>query len=237
MTSKLIFGFCSRSILGFLGLKNIRSSCRDQALGRAVGRLHERPMAPHRRVKGGARVKPPHPKIGRWPISHSLRPKESYLSHRSWTMAQVGSTNTTPEVAVRKAAHALGLRFRLHRADLPGKPDLVFSRWQTALFVNGCFWHSHHCERARLPKSNVEYWTKKLQRNAQRDKATLRLLRKSGWRCVVIWECQAKDPAKLSRILRRWFPASTTLIGAVRPKGRRRGPVIRHLQRAKRPPL
>jgi DNA mismatch endonuclease, patch repair protein len=120
-------------------------------------------------------------------------------------MAQVKSKNTTPELAVRKAAHALGLRFRLYGADLPGKPDLVFRRWRTALFVNGCFWHSHHCERARLPKTNVDYWTKKLQRNTVRDKETIRLLKKSGWRCVVIWECQAKDPAKLGRILHRLF--------------------------------
>jgi DNA mismatch endonuclease Vsr len=69
--------------------------------------------------------------------------KESYASHRSWTMAQVKSKNTTPEMVVRKAAHALGLRFRLHNYDLPGKPDLVFSRWRTAVFVHGCFWHSH----------------------------------------------------------------------------------------------
>jgi DNA mismatch endonuclease Vsr len=87
---------------------------------------------------------------------------------------------------------------------LPGKPDLVFRRWRTALFVNGCFWHSHNCD-TRLPKTNVDYWTKKLQRNMVRDNETIRLLKKSGWRCVVIWECQAKDPAKLDRILRRLF--------------------------------
>jgi DNA mismatch endonuclease, patch repair protein len=127
-------------------------------------------------------------------------------SHRSWTMAQVKSKNTTPEMNVRRAAHALGLRFRLHRVDLPGKPDLVFPRWRTALFVNGCFWHSHrNCERARIPKTNVDYWTKKLLRNARRDRETVRLLKKSGWRCAVIWECQAKDRARLNRILRHLF--------------------------------
>jgi DNA mismatch endonuclease (patch repair protein) len=120
-------------------------------------------------------------------------------------MAQIRSKNTAPEMNVRRATHALGLRFRLHSADLPGKPDLVFRRWRTALFVNGCFWHSHHCQRARLPKTNVDYWTKKLQRNAVRDKEAIRLLKKSGWRCAVIWECQAKDPAKLDRILRHLF--------------------------------
>src|SRR3954451_16771990 len=108
--------------------------------------------------------------------------KDSYPSLRSWTMAQVRSKNTKPEIAVRKAAHALGLRFRIHGADLPGTPDLVFPRWKTALFVHGCFWHQHHCDGARLPKTNADYWTKKLQRNAQRDKAARRLLKRSGWR-------------------------------------------------------
>jgi DNA mismatch endonuclease (patch repair protein) len=83
---------------------------------------------------------------------------------------------------------------------------LVFPRWRTALFVNGCFWHSHrNCERARIPKTNVEYWKKKLLGNARRDRETVRRLKKSGWRCAVIWECQAKHPAKLDRILRRLF--------------------------------
>jgi DNA mismatch endonuclease (patch repair protein) len=135
----------------------------------------------------------------------SPRAKED-RSHRSWTMAQVKSKNTAPEMNVRRAAHALGLRFSLHRADLPGRPDLVFTRWRTVLFVNGCFWHSHrNCKRARMPKTNVEYWTQKLIRNAHRDRKTIGLLKKRGWRCAIIWECQAKEPAKLDRILRRLF--------------------------------
>ena len=138
------------------------------------------------------------------------RPKESYPSLRSWTMAQIQSKNTKPEIAVRKAAHALGLRFRIHAAGLPGTPDLVFPRWRTALFVHGCFWHQHRCERARLPKTNADYWTKKLQRNVQRDKAARGLLKRSGWRSAVIWECQAKDAAKLDRILRRLFAVAGT---------------------------
>jgi DNA mismatch endonuclease (patch repair protein) len=120
-------------------------------------------------------------------------------------MSRIRSKNTAPELHVRRAAHGLGLRFRLHGSDLPGKPDLVFRRWKTALFVHGCFWHSHHCEKARLPKTNVEYWTTKLERNVLRDKDTVSRLKKSGWRCAVIWECQAKDPDKLNRILRRLF--------------------------------
>jgi len=84
-------------------------------------------------------------------------------------MAQIRSKNTTPEMNVRRATHALGLRFRLHGADLPGKPDLVFRRWRTALFVNGCFWHSHHfCKIANRPKSNQPFWDAKLSRNVER---------------------------------------------------------------------
>ena len=133
---------------------------------------------------------------------------------------------------MRKAAHAMGLRFRLHDADLPGKPDLIFRRWKTALFVHGCFWHQHHCKRARLPKSNVDYWTKKLQRNEQRDKTILKLLRGSGWRCAVVWECQATNPAKLERILRRLFVSPTLAGGDVCNKRRRVRPLARQFERA-----
>ncbi|UQR68190.1 very short patch repair endonuclease [Bradyrhizobium sp. C-145] len=118
-------------------------------------------------------------------------------------MAQVRSKNTTPEMAVRKAAHALGLRFRLHRKDLPGTPDLVFSSRRIALFVHGCFWHRHDCRRASMPASNVEYWTAKFDRNIRRDARAAVDLREVGWRCVRIWECEANDPRKLVRILRR----------------------------------
>lgn len=167
-------------------------------------------MAVHRGKFRRARAKRPDVRAGKTPVAPTIRPRESYPSLRSWTMSRIRSKNTKPEVAVRKAAHALGLRFRLHGDDLPGKPDLVFRRWRTILFVHGCFWHQHHCERARLPKTNGDYWTKKLQRNAQRDKATLGLLRRSGWRCAVVWECQTKDPARLNRILQRLFDMSNT---------------------------
>jgi DNA mismatch endonuclease, patch repair protein len=164
-------------------------------------------MAVHRRALGRSRAKWPNVATGnRSARALPSRPQETYGSHRSWTMAQIRSKNTTPEIAVRKAAHALGLRFRLHGLSLPGKPDLVFRRWRTVLFVNGCFWHSHrNCERARMPKTNRKYWTKKLLRNARRDQENVELLKKSGWRCAIIWECQAKDLANLNRILRRLF--------------------------------
>lgn len=129
-------------------------------------------------------------------------------------MAQVKSKNTTPEIVVRRAAHSMGLRFRLHREDLPGRPDLIFPKWRAVVFVNGCFWHSHEgCSRARVPRSNNVYWTRKLDRNVQRDRDNTRSLRKAGWRVIVIWECETKDPQKLARILRRKIAAVAQCAG------------------------
>jgi DNA mismatch endonuclease (patch repair protein) len=123
---------------------------------------------------------------------------------RSAVMRAVKSRNTTPEIAVRRAAHALGLRFRLHRADLPGKPDLVFPSKRAALFVHGCFWHGHSCARGdRMPATNRDYWRAKIGRNMARDKASLSALRKLGWKPVVIWECETRDRAALARLLTR----------------------------------
>jgi DNA mismatch endonuclease (patch repair protein) len=123
---------------------------------------------------------------------------------RSAVMRAVKSRDTTPERQVRRAAHALGLRFRLKRDDLPGKPDLVFPARRTALFVHGCFWHGHDCPRgARMPQTNRPYWQAKIARNMSRDKAALASLRKLGWKPAVIWECEAKDAEKLSRLIAR----------------------------------
>lgn len=124
---------------------------------------------------------------------------------RSAVMRAVKSNNTTPEIAVRRAAHALGLRFRLNRNDLPGKPDLVFPGRRTALFVHGCFWHGHSCPRGdRMPATNRDYWRAKIGRNVARDKASLSALKKLGWKPVVIWECETRDKAALARrILRK----------------------------------
>ncbi len=123
---------------------------------------------------------------------------------RSAVMRAVKSTNTAPELAVRRAAHALGLRFRLQRPDLPGKPDLVFPRLKAALFVHGCFWHGHGCARgARMPATNRDYWLGKIGRNRARDEATLAALKRLGWNTHVIWECETRDPDKLSRLIVR----------------------------------
>jgi DNA mismatch endonuclease (patch repair protein) len=121
---------------------------------------------------------------------------------RSAVMRAVKSRDTAPEMKVRRAAHALGLRFRLHRADLPGKPDLVFPAKRTAVFVHGCFWHGHTCPRgARLPKTNRNYWQAKISRNMARDKASLTALKKLGWKVRIIWECETREAAFLSRLV------------------------------------
>jgi len=123
---------------------------------------------------------------------------------RSAVMRAVKSRDTAPELAVRRAAHALGLRFRLGRNDLPGKPDLVFPSRRVALFVHGCFWHGHDCARgARMPQTNRAYWQAKIARNIARDLAALASLRKLGWKPAVIWECEARDDAKLARLITR----------------------------------
>jgi len=121
---------------------------------------------------------------------------------RSRTMRAVKSRDTRPEMIVRRMAHALGKRFRLHRDDLPGKPDLTFPRLRKVIFVHGCFWHGHDCKRGdRQPKNNAEYWAAKIARNKARDQRSLDALRALGWQVLVIWECQIKDREALRRRL------------------------------------
>ena len=127
------------------------------------------------------------------------------MSARSRNMRAVRGKDTKPEMLVRRAAHALGIRFRLFRKDLPGRPDLTFPRFRTVLFVNGCFWHQHpNCSRSVLPKTNVEFWEVKLARNVTRDQSNYDALAKKGWRVIVVWECELvrSDPTDLLRI---WF--------------------------------
>ena len=117
-------------------------------------------------------------------------------------MSRIRSRDTRPELRVRRAAHRLGLRFRLHRRDLPGTPDLVFPGRRKAVFVHGCFWHSHSgCKYAYKPKSNVEFWQNKIQKNVDRDIRAKRELEAGGWDVIVIWECETKDDDRLARIL------------------------------------
>ena len=120
-------------------------------------------------------------------------------------MASVRSGNTKPEWIVRRAVHAAGFRYRLHRRDLPGSPDLVLPRLRVVVFVHGCFWHGHDCRRgARMPATNTEYWSSKIARNRHRDARNAKLLRAANWRVHTIWECTAKASAeRLVRSLER----------------------------------
>jgi DNA mismatch endonuclease (patch repair protein) len=130
-------------------------------------------------------------------------------TQRSALMARVGSMHTAPELAVRRAAHAAGLRFRLHRRDLPGRPDLVFPRLRTVVFVHGCFWHRHlACSAASTPKTRVDFWEAKFEENIQRDRRAEKALRSLGWRVVTIWECEAHNKEKLARRLAEITSAS-----------------------------
>ena len=108
---------------------------------------------------------------------------------RSQTMAAVKSKNTSCEIRLRRALHHAGFRFRLHRKDIPGSPDVLLPRYRMAVFVHGCFWHWHGCKRSRIPATNVEYWTSKINRTRSRDELNQQNLESLGWECVVIWEC------------------------------------------------
>ena len=113
---------------------------------------------------------------------------------RSRNMSKIKGENTKPEMIVRSACHELGLRYRLHRKDLPGTPDLVFPKYRLCLFVHGCFWHRHPgCKYAYTPKSRLDFWLPKLAKNVERDINAQRALEVSGWRVSIIWECQTKN--------------------------------------------
>ena len=115
-------------------------------------------------------------------------------------MAQVKGRDTRPEMIVRSLLHHMGYRFRLHRQDLPGNPDIVLPKFRTVIFVHGCFWHRHlGCKRASTPSSNTMYWQRKFERNMARDEQNKAYLISDGWRVLVIWECELKDVAGLQR--------------------------------------
>lgn len=121
---------------------------------------------------------------------------------RSANMRAIRSKGMKPELTVRRLVHHLGFRYRLHRKDLPGKPDLVFSSRRCVIFVHGCFWHAHKCKIAHSPKTNKDYWEPKLERNKVRDVAHRKALRALGWRSLVVWECELKNPGTGTRIVR-----------------------------------
>jgi len=121
-------------------------------------------------------------------MADSLTPRA-----RSERMARIRSKNTAPELSVRRALWAQGFRYRLHKRGLPGKPDLVFQKLRSVVFVNGCFWHAHHCQKGRIPGDNASFWKHKFESNKARDRRNSRRLRAMGWSVMHVWECQLKN--------------------------------------------
>ncbi len=120
------------------------------------------------------------------------------MMDRSANMRAIRSKGMRPELAVRHLVHRMGYRYRLHKKDLPGKPDLVFAPRRKVIFVHGCFWHAHkNCKVAHTPKSNLEYWRPKLERNQARDEKNIENLAANGWKSLVVWECETKTQETL----------------------------------------
>jgi len=132
---------------------------------------------------------------------------------RSEIMSAVRTKDTGPELLVRKLLSVQGYRYRIHQKELPGRPDIVFPGRHKAIFVHGCFWHGHRCRKGRLPKSHLRYWRPKIAANKMRDSKNLVSLRRSGWKALVIWQCELKKGDRLMRKLK-------TFLG--RPHGRKR---------------
>lgn len=131
---------------------------------------------------------------------------------RSWNMSRIKSRDTAPELAVRRALHCMGYRFRLHRRDLPGRPDVVLPKYRVAILVHGCFWHRHlACIDCSDPKTRRHYWAPKLLSNKKRDARNRRTLRRLGWKTIVIWECQTKNTARLAESLARKLSRESTV--------------------------
>lgn len=131
----------------------------------------------------------------------SLSPQE-----RSERMSRIRSTDTKPEKLVRKLIFAMGFRYRLHQRNLPGTPDLVFSKRKKVIFVHGCFWHQHHpCRQYVQPKSRTDFWFDKLSKNVSRDKTNQSALKKLGWKVLVVWECQLKRQMAVEKRIKRFL--------------------------------
>lgn len=133
-------------------------------------------------------------------------PKET----RSRVMASVKGRNTTPEILIRKALFSKGFRYKIHVSTLPGRPDIVLTRWKVVILVDGCFWHSHGCSRSRIPRNNADYWEKKLARNLARDQANIQALIDLGWRVCRVWTCalqsqRTDEVARLADEIALWI--------------------------------
>lgn len=118
-------------------------------------------------------------------------------------MSRVRNRNTQQELLVRSLLHRLGFRFRLHRKNLPGSPDIVLPKYHVAIFVHGCFWHGHACPRGKLPSTNRPFWQTKITANIERDRQAGRLLQAAGWRVIVVWGCETASIAKLTQLAHR----------------------------------
>ena len=127
-------------------------------------------------------------------------------------MQSVGQKNTGPEWSVRRLLHRLGYRYRLHRKDLPGTPDIVFPSRRKAIFVHGCYWHGHGCKKGRLPKSNLDYWSPKIDSNKERDRRKQSELEAAGWEFRIVWQCETKDLERLEQVLVAYLESSTNTI-------------------------
>ena len=134
---------------------------------------------------------------------------------RSRNMAAIKGKDTKPEMIVRKYLFSRGLRFRVQVRKLPGKPDIVLPKYKTAIFVNGCFWHGHEgCKYFRLPKSNVEFWKEKIERNIERDKESMQTLFDLGWKVVRVWECELRNKANREETLNKIYTSITSPDGS-----------------------
>lgn len=129
------------------------------------------------------------------------------VESRSALMARIGSKNSAPELTVRRLLHRLGYRFRLHRKDLPGTPDIVLPARKTAIFVHGCFWHAHGCKIGQPPRSRVEFWGPKLARTQVRDRAAVEALEGLDWSILTVWQCEARDLTTLATRLTAEIPS------------------------------
>ncbi len=126
---------------------------------------------------------------------------------RSALMARVRSKNTKPELIVRKMLFSMGFRYRVHVGSLPGKPDIVLPKYNTVIFTNGCFWHSHECLKGQTkPKTNIDFWVNKIKGNIKRDHENEKKLKDLGWNVSTIWECQTKDKRCLKEIIQNILP-------------------------------
>ena len=120
-------------------------------------------------------------------------------------MKSVGTRDTGPELVVRRLLHRRGYRYRLHRKDLPGRPDIVFPSRKRVIFIHGCFWHGHECGKGKLPKSRAEYWTAKIKANQDRDAEVVSRLERDGWQTLTVWQCELKDLDAVESILRKFL--------------------------------